>query len=85
MTLSAQLIFRDINMRGYSRLRSLGALSPVEPQPLYADCFEGFASGLFHTPVLKTFTFEEVYDAVELAERSGDERKVILTPLLCQV
>jgi NADPH:quinone reductase-like Zn-dependent oxidoreductase len=77
---SAQLIFRDVNVRGYSRLRSLRALSPAESELLYADLFEGVASGLFHTPVLKTFTFEEIHDAVELAERSGGEGKVILIP-----
>ena len=77
---SAQLIFRDVRVRGYSRLRALKSLSPDESQQLYADLFEGVASGLFHTPVLKTFTFDELHDAVELAERSGGEGKVILIP-----
>ena len=77
---SAQLIFRDVRVRGYSRLRSLKALSSEASQLLYAELFEGSASGLFHTPVLKTFTFDQLYDAVELAERSGGEGKVILTP-----
>lgn len=77
---SAQLIFRDVRVRGYSRLRSLKSLSPEASAALYADLFEGVASGLFHTPVLKTFSFEEIHEAVELAERSGGEGKVILTP-----
>ena len=77
---SAQLIFRDVLVRGYSRLRSLKALSTEGAQLLYADLFEGAASGLFYTPVLKTFTFDELYDAVELAERSGGEGKVLLIP-----
>ena len=77
---SAQLIFRDVRVRGYSRLRSLKSLSPEASAALYAELFEGVASGLFHTPVLKTFSFEEIHEAVELAERSGGEGKVILTP-----
>lgn len=77
---SAQLIFRDVKVRGYSRLRSLRSLSPEESRALYQDLFDGVLSGLFNTPVLKTFSFEEVHEAVELAERSGGEGKVLLIP-----
>lgn len=77
---SAQLIFRDVQVRGYSRLRSLKSLSAEASKALYQDLFEGAQSGLFHTPVLKTFSFDEIHEAVELAERSGGEGKVILIP-----
>ena len=77
---SADLIFRDVKVRGYSRLRSLKALSPDESKALYADLFDGVASGVFNTPILKTFPFADIHEAVELAERSGGEGKVLLIP-----
>ena len=67
-------------MRGYSRLRYLKNLPPEQADLLYSELFSGLESGLFFTPVLKTFSFEHIHDAVELAERSGGQGKVLLIP-----
>ena len=77
---AAQLIFRDVQVRGYSRLRSLRSLPREEADRLYADLFVGLKKGLFHTPVLETFAFEDVVEAVELAESSAGAGKVLLIP-----
>lgn len=77
---AAQLIFRDVEVRGYSRLRYLRSLPREDAEALYAELFEGVARGLFHTPILKTFALEEIVEAVEQAERSGGEGKVLLIP-----
>ena len=77
---AAQLIFRDVQVRGYSRLRSLRSLPRDDAERLYADLFAGLEKGLFHTPILKTFAFEDVVQAVELAESSAGEGKVLLIP-----
>ena len=77
---ASQFIFRDVQVRGYSRLRYLRALSQADAEALYADLFECQGRGLFHTPVLKTFAFEDVCEAVELAENSGGQGKVFLIP-----
>lgn len=77
---AAQFIFRDVRVQGYSRLRYLRSLSQEDTDLLYADLFDCQKKGLFHTPVLKTFAFEEICDAVELAERSGGQGKVFLIP-----
>lgn len=77
---AAQLIFRDVHVQGYSRLRYLKGLSTEIAQKLYTELFEGIEHGLFDTPILKTFSFEEIHEAVELAERSGGEGKVLLIP-----
>ena len=77
---AAQLIFRDVQVRGYSRLRYLRSLPPEEAELLYADLFAGLEKGLFHTPILNTFEFQDVVQAVELAERSSGAGKVLLIP-----
>ena len=77
---AAQLIFRDVQVRGYSRLRYLRSLPKEEAERLYADLFAGLEKGLFHTPVLKTYEFQNVVQAVELAESSSGAGKVLLIP-----
>ena len=75
---SAQTIFRTVQMRGFSRLRALNAMTPNESKTLYSELLTGFRQGLFHTPVLAQFTFDEVHKAVEMSEQAGGEGKVIL-------
>ena len=77
---AAQFIFRDVHVQGYSRLRYLRGLSRPDAEALYSDLFECQRKGLFETPVLKTFAFEDICEAVELAERSGGQGKVFLIP-----
>ena len=77
---AAQLIFRDVQVRGYSRLRYLRSLPRHDAELLYADLFAGLEKGLFQTPILKTFAFEDVVEAVELAESSAGAGKVLLMP-----
>lgn len=77
---AAQLIFRNVNVQGYSRLRYLRSLPKEKADVLYGELFEGLEKGLFHTPILKTFPFKQIHEAVELAENSGGEGKVLLVP-----
>ena len=77
---AAQLIFRDVHVQGYSRLRYLRSLAPELAEQLYKELFEGIEQGLFETPILKTFAFEDIHEAVILAEQSGGEGKVLLIP-----
>ena len=77
---AAQMIFRDVKIQGYSRLRYLRSLPKSDAEVLYGDLFDGLKKGLFHTPILKTFSFHEIHAAVELAETSGGEGKVLLIP-----
>ncbi len=77
---AAQLIFRNVHVQGYSRLRYLRALPKEKAELLYGELFDGLQKGLFHTPILKTFSFEEIHEAVNLAESSRGEGKVLLIP-----
>ena len=67
---SAQLIF-EMSECEATHACALRSRCHLRRPALYADLFEGVASSLFHTPVLETFSFEEIHEAVELAERSG--------------
>ena len=77
---AAQFIFRDVHVQGFSRLRYLRSLSGADAQALYAELFACQKEGLFETPILKTFAFEDICEAVELAEGSGGQGKVLLIP-----
>ena len=81
---AAQFVFRDVHVQGYSRLRYLRGLSKPDAEALYADLLDCQKRGLFETPILQTFGFEDIHDAVELAERSGGQGKVLLIPALMQ-
>ena len=77
---AAQFIFRNVYVQGYSRLRYLRGLSKEAAEALYADLFECQKKGLFHTPVLKKFAFKDICAAVEMAENTGGQGKVMLIP-----
>ena len=81
---AAQMIFRNVNVQGYSRLRSLRSLSKEDAEALYGDLFDGMKKGLFDTPILKTYSFDEIHDAVEHAERSSGSGKILLIPAASQ-
>ena len=57
-----------------------GRISKEDAEVLYGDLFDGMKKGLFHTPILKTYSLEEIHEAVEHAERSSGSGKVLLIP-----
>lgn len=75
---AARLIFRDVHVRGYSRLRSIRAMSPEAREAHQAELFAAFSQGLFETPVRATFPLEDIARAVTLAEATGGQGKVLL-------
>ena len=75
---SARVIFRNVAIRGYSRLRSLKSLDQEARRLLEKDLFEYFEQGIFHTPVLAKYALEDVKKAVVKAEEVGSRGKVLL-------
>ena len=61
-------------------MRYLRGLSEANAKALYAELFDCQKKGLFTTPVLKTFKFEDVCEAVEYAEANGGRGKVLFIP-----
>jgi trans-2-enoyl-CoA reductase len=75
---AARAIFRDVTVRGYSRLRKLRALSPAARDAMQRELLDAFERGLFETPIVATFPLERVSEAVTLAEQVGGTGKVLL-------
>ena len=76
---AAQFIFRDVNVQGYSRLRyGRGSLVPMRKcsMPISLTAKKRLVSHA-HS---QDFAFEDICEAVELAERSGGQGKVLLIP-----
>lgn len=74
---AARLIFRNVTVRGYSRLRSLRALSPGAKADMMQGLMAAFQQGLFHTPIRARFSLDQVAEAVTLAEQLGGNGKVL--------
>ena len=77
---SARMIFRNVTVRGYSRLRSLQALSPTAKQEMLRELMDALADGLLDTPIEATFSLDQVAEAVTLAERSGSGKVLLVSP-----
>ena len=75
---SARVIFRNVTIRGYSRLRALQALGVEGRRVLEKDLFDYFSKGVFYTPVLAKYVLEDVKEAVVKAEEVGSQGKVLL-------
>ena len=69
---AAQFIF-EMCVQGFSPF-IVGETTSV----VYRASFACQKEGLFETPILKTFAFEDICEAVELAEKSGGQGKVLL-------
>ena len=83
--LPAAHTFRDVSVRGYSRLRKVMSMAPEARAAMQSDLVEHFTAGLFHTPVRATFPLERVSEAVVLSEERGATGKVLLvSPELMQ-
>lgn len=82
---AARTIFRNVSVRGYSRLRKVMSMAPEARAAMQTELVEHFTAGLFHTPVRATFPLERVSEAVVLSEERGANGKVLLvSPELMQ-
>lgn len=75
---AARTIFRSVQVRGYSRLRTIMALPPDRRAAMQAELVAHFQAGRFHTPVRATLPLGRVSEAVVLAEERGAQGKVLL-------
>ena len=75
---AADLVFRDVPVRGYSRLRCYAGLSPERRAEIGAELVGLVASGDFVTPVEARYPLEGVRQALEDHERTGRRGKILL-------
>jgi trans-2-enoyl-CoA reductase len=75
---AAELVFRDVTVRGYSRLRSLRALSPERRAELTAELVSLVQSGELRSAVDARFPLEAAVEAVRHHERAARAGKILL-------
>ena len=76
---ATQVVFRDVTVRGYSRLRALKALPPARRVELTAELVALVASGELASTVEARYPLDAVAEALAHHERPGRRGKILLT------
>lgn len=76
---AAGLVFRDVAVRGYSRLRGFRAMPAARRADIGAELVQLLADGTLTTPVEATYPLAEVRSALAHHLRPGRRGKVLLT------
>ena len=75
---AAQLVFRDVTVRGYSRLRSYAALPPARRLALGAEIVNHLRQGVMTSTVEARYPLAEVAEALRHQERPTRSGKILL-------
>lgn len=75
---ATKVIFRDVHIRGYSRLRWLKSISASERDGLYAELAALLRQGVISSEVEARYPLERVEEAILHAAREGRRGKVVL-------
>jgi trans-2-enoyl-CoA reductase len=76
---ATQVVFRDVTVRGYSRLRVLKAMMPARRAELTAELVALVARGELASSVEARYPLEQVREALAHHERPGRRGKILLT------
>jgi hypothetical protein len=76
---AAELVFRDVTVRGYSRLRGYAAMTPERRVEIGAELVGLLEGGNTFSPIEARYLLEDVRRAVAHHERPGRRGKVLLT------
>lgn len=72
------IVFRDVTICGYSRLRTLRTLTIERRNALWSELAELLQEGVLNSPIAKTFPLLNAAEAVEFHESEEREGKVLL-------
>jgi NADPH:quinone reductase-like Zn-dependent oxidoreductase len=75
---AADVVFRDVVVRGYSRLRVLRQMDAGHTARLLSELVDLLRSGALNTPIEAVFPIEQVREALTQAERPGRTGKILL-------
>jgi len=75
---AAELVFRDVTVRGYSRLRGYAALTPARRSAIGAEVVAAMVKGELLSPVEARYPLEAVADALRHHGRPGRQGKILL-------
>ncbi len=76
---AAELVFRDVTVRGYSRLRGYAAMTPERRVEIGAELVGLLEGGNTFSPIEARYGLEDVRRAVAHHERPGRRGKILLT------
>lgn len=75
---AAEIVFRDVTVRGYSRLRGYAALTPARRSAIGAEVVAAMVKGELLSPVEARYPLEAVADALRHHGRPGRQGKILL-------
>lgn len=75
---AANLVFRDVTVRGYSRLRCYAAMTPARRAEIGAELVALLRSGEAITPIAARYPLERAAEAIAHHERPGRQGKILL-------
>ncbi|MDX1990894.1 MAG: zinc-dependent alcohol dehydrogenase family protein [bacterium] len=75
---AADVVFRDIVVTGYSRLRLLRQMQPERVAELMAELSDLLRLGILQSPIEKVYPLDAVHQAVEHADQPGRSGKILL-------
>lgn len=73
------VVFRDVSVRGYTRLRSLRSMPRERLLALYAELAGLLQAGHIETAIEASYPLERVSEALQHAERQGRSGKILIT------
>jgi NADPH:quinone reductase-like Zn-dependent oxidoreductase len=75
---AAKLVFSDVVVLGYSRLRSLRRLAPARKQAIFAELIALLAQGALESEIAATYALVDVKAALAHVARADRRGKVLL-------
>jgi NADPH:quinone reductase-like Zn-dependent oxidoreductase len=75
---AAGVVFRDVSIRGFSRLRAYAAMTPARRQEITAELLGLLDAGLLAAEIEGRYPLEEVGAALAHHQRPGRTGKILL-------
>ena len=75
---AARLVFRDVTVRGFSRLRIFAAMPPERRRAITAELVALLADGTLHADVEARYALDDIAAALTHHVRSGRRGKILL-------
>jgi NADPH:quinone reductase-like Zn-dependent oxidoreductase len=72
------VVFRDVTIRGYSRLRVMRSLPSARRAAILEDVAELMRQGVFHSPIARRFALKDAAEAVRVHETEPRAGKTLL-------
>jgi len=75
---AARLVFRDVTVRGFSRLRAFAAMLPARREAITSELVGLLADGTLRADIEAHYPLDDVSNALTHHERPGRRGKILL-------